>query len=596
MARTKRKSPAAAAASSSSSASDDLPVAALWKKLKAKKNSPEPESTGASSDPSKVVKPTVSAPEKKKMKKMLGIDTKRKKDAAQSSGSVDKALLDCKFIKWDYFGQVNFQFKELFEFQEWMTICECTNAYYPRLVQDFYRTLRTVDDEDKFEVVLNDSVYIVSVEMIAKALNLPNDGNKISTHRDVARVPGFNLAEFENEVFPANTATNEKSTSTKAFQHIKIIHSMVNYIFCPKSGSYGYLSYLDMCIMWHIVNKVRMNLAYLIFKNMCKAYGIGKLPYAHLLTALFKELNVNVSKESSRTDLIVLKEIHSDIDGRKKRFEKGGSSSAKVGSDSTNEFMSELQRLKIAVNEQFSTTHQSIELLRKFMDVVDYKVSHLLTQNEELKKLIVDLQQVKETGFPTKVEIAVPANDASSPATQVSTHGTDRSEGNKVGESPAAVAHKSAQVVESEIEPAAEQVVEPEVGPETDVPIQHGSENFVEPESEPAVKPQSEPLLEPTAASTQQKEASLTDHQESAPSQLSAAAAPLAKKSRKRSKSTVSNPYQSLAAALQPPSDEDEAQKHDQLADQGSQPPAAKPTRKKMVPSKATHRSKRLND
>ncbi|XP_058006612.1 uncharacterized protein LOC131182007 [Hevea brasiliensis] len=551
MARTKRKSPAAAA-SSSSSASDDLSVTTLWKKLKEKKNSRELESTGASSDPSKV----------------------------------------------------NFQFKELFEFQEWMTVCECTNAYYPRLVQDFYKTLRTVDDEDKFEVVLNDSVYVVSIEMIATALKLPNDGNKISTHRDVARVLGFNLAEFENEVFPANTATNEKSTSTKAIQHIKIIHSMMNYIFCPKSGSYGYLSYLDMCIMWHIVNKVRMNLAYLIFKNMCKAYGIGKLPYAHLLTALFKELNINVSKESSRTDLIVLREIHSDTDGRKKRFEKGGSSSAKVGSDSTNEFMSELQGLKITINEQFSTTHQSIELLRKFMDVVDYKVSHLLTQNEELKKLIVDLQQAKEIGFPTKVETAIPANDASSPATQVSIHGTDRGEGNKVDESPAAVAHKSEQGVESEIEPAAEalvehtseQVVEPEVGPETDVPIEHGSEKVVEPESEPAVEPQSEPLLEPAAASTQQKEASLKDHQESAPSQLSAAAAPPAKKGRKRSKSTMSNPYQSLAAALQPPSDEEEAQKHDQLADQGSQPPAAKPTRKKMVPSKATRRSKRLND
>ncbi|XP_057997775.1 uncharacterized protein LOC131176728 [Hevea brasiliensis] len=522
MARTKRKTPAATAASSSSSPSEDLLVAALRKKLKEKKNTPEPESTSASSNPSKVVEPARRT--------------------------------------------VNFQFKELFEFQEWMTVCECTNAYYPRLVQDFYRTLRTVDDEDKFEVVLNDSAYVISVEMIAKALKLPNDGNKISTHRDVARVPGFNLAEFENEVFPANTATSEKSTSTKAFQHIKIIHSMVNYIFCPKSGSYGYLSYLDMCIMWHIVNRVRMNLAYLIFKNMCKAYGIGKLPYAHLLTALFKELDVNVSKESSRTDLIVLREIHSDTDGRKKRFEKGGSSSAKVGSDSPSEFMSELQGLKTSINEQFSTKNHSIKLLRKFVDVVDYKVSHLLTQNEELKKMIIGLQQARETGFLTKVETAVPTNGVSYPATQVSTHGTDGGEGTRLGESPAAVAHESEQVVESEIEPAAEapvehaseQVVKLEVGPATDVTNEHGSEKVAEPESEPAVEPQSEQLLEPAAASTQQKEASLKDHQESAPSQLSTVAAPPAKKGRKRSKSTVSNPYQSIAAALQTPSDEDE--------------------------------------
>ncbi len=108
MACTKRKTPAAIAASPSSSPSEDLPVTALRKKLKEKKKTLETESTSASFDPPKVVEPAVSAPEKKKERKMRGIDTQRKEGAAQSSGSVDKALLDCKFIKWDYFDQVNF--------------------------------------------------------------------------------------------------------------------------------------------------------------------------------------------------------------------------------------------------------------------------------------------------------------------------------------------------------------------------------------------------------------------------------------------------------------------------------------------------------
>ncbi|XP_057986649.1 uncharacterized protein LOC131171197 [Hevea brasiliensis] len=376
MAHVKRKTPAAAAASSSS-ASDDIPVGTLRKKLKGKKNLPESKSTSGSSEPSKAVEPTVSMPEKKKKRQKPGIDTQRKMRTVKSSGSVDKALLDCKFIKWEYFNQ--------------------------------------------------------------------------------------------------------------------------------------------------------------------------------------------------------------------KRFEKGGSSSAKVGSDSTSEFLSEIQGLRAAVNDHFSSTHQSIDILRKYVDVIDYKVSHLLTQNEKLTKLIVDLQQAKETGFPTKVEAA----------TQVS---ADKGASNKVGESPAAVAHESDQVAEPELEPAveapvehaSEQVIEPEIGPATGVPTEHDSEKVVDPESELPVEPPSAPSVEPAAAPTQQQEATLKDHQASAPSQLSAAAAPAAKKGKKRSKSTVSNPYQSLAAALQPPSDEDEPQKDDQVADQGSQPPAAKPTRKKLVPSKSTRRSKRL--
>ncbi|XP_021670866.2 uncharacterized protein LOC110657810 [Hevea brasiliensis] len=601
MARTKRKSPVVAAASSSSSASDNAPVEALRKKMKGKQNVPKSKSVSEPSHSSKGVESPKSTPKKKKAVQKQGTDAKKKMGIAKLSGSVDKALLDCKFIKWENFDQVNFHFKELFEFQGWLGVCECANEYYPRLVQEFYRTLRTVDDEDRFEVILNTTTYSVSVELIATALNLPNDGNRISTHKDVARVAGFNLVEFENEVFPASTAKNEKSTSTKALQHIKIIHSMVNYVFCPKSGSYGYLSHLDMCIMWHIVSKVRLNLAYLIFKNMCKAYGIGKLPYAHLLTAVFKELEVNVTKESSRADLIVLREIHSDTDGRKTRFEKGGSSSAKVDSGSASEVLTEIQGLRATVNEHFSSTTQSLDILRKFVDVVDYKVSHLLTQNEELKKLILALQQAKGLGVPTKVEVG----------TQVS---ADKGESNKVEESPADMACESGKLAEAEFEPvvdapdeqASDQVLEPKIGPTTDVPpdldgkkvvateseLPKDSETVLE--SEQAVEPPPAPSVEPAAVPTQHQEPSLKEHQASAQTQLSAAAAPAAKKGTKRYKSTVSNPYQTLAAALQPPSEDDEAEKNDEVADQAPPAPVIKLPRKKMVPSKSTRRSNRL--
>ncbi|XP_057994356.1 uncharacterized protein LOC131174619 [Hevea brasiliensis] len=601
MARTKRKSPAIAAASSSSSASDNAPVAALRKKMKRKQNMPKSKSVSESSHSSKGVETPKSTPEKSKAVQKQGTDAQKKMGIAKLSGSVDKALLDCKFIKWENFNQVNFHFKELFEFQGWLGVCECANEYYPRLVQEFYRTLRTVDDEDRFEVILNANTYSVSVELIATALNLPNDGNRISTHKDVARVAGFNLVEFENEVFPASTAKNEKSTSTKALQHIKIIHSMVNYVFCPKSGSYGYLSHLDMCIMWHIVSKVRLNLAYLIFKNMCKAYGIGKLPYAHLLTAVFKELEVNVTKESSRADLIVLREIHSDTDGRKTRFEKGGSSSARVDSGSANEVLTEIQGLRATVNEHFSSTTQSLDILRKFVDVVDYKVSHLLTQNEELKKLIMDLQQTKEIAAPTKVEAA----------TQVS---TDKGESSKVEEPP-----ESGQVAEAELQPVVDAHDEhvpdhdaPEIDPTAAVPTALDDPKVVEAESElpkegekvpesepiepaaPLVEPLPAPLVEPAAVPTQHQEPSLKDHQASAQTQLSAAAVPAAKKGKKRYKSTMSNPYQTLAAALEPPSEDDEAEPDDQVADQPPPAPVIKLPRKKMVPTKSTRRSKRL--
>ncbi|XP_058008147.1 uncharacterized protein LOC131182830 [Hevea brasiliensis] len=347
---------------------------------------------------------------------------------------------------------------------------------------------------------------------------------------------------------------------------------------------------------------------------MCKAYGIGKLPYAHLLTAVFKELEVNVTKESSRADLIVLREIHWTIDGRKTRFEKGNSFTAKVDSGSGNEVLNEIQGLRAAVNDHFSSTTQSLDILRKFVDVVDYKVSHLLTQNEELKKLIMDLQQAKEIAAPTKVEVG----------TQVS---TDKGESNKVEESPADIACESGKLAEAELEPVvdapdaqASDHDAPKIDPTADVPtalddpkvVEAASElpkesekvpesepiepaaPLVEPPPAPLVEPPPAPLVEPAAAPTQHQEPSLKDHQASAQTQLSAVAAPAAKKGTKRYKSTVSNPYQTLAAALQPPSEDDEAEKNDEVADQAPPAPVIKLPRKKMVPSKSTRRSNRL--
>jgi hypothetical protein len=78
-----------------------------------------------------------------------------------------------------------------------------------------------------------------------------------------------------------------------------LIHHIITHNILPRSGSYEYISYLDLFLIWCILNKVKLDLAFYIAWHMdsCVKKKNGALPYGLHITSILEHFEVNVSGE-----------------------------------------------------------------------------------------------------------------------------------------------------------------------------------------------------------------------------------------------------------------------------------------------------------
>ncbi|KDP46798.1 hypothetical protein JCGZ_11169 [Jatropha curcas] len=68
---------------------------------------------------------------------------------------------------------------------------------------------------------------------------------------------------------------------------------IVHYIY-PKSASLTYVNQVELCIMWHIVERKPLNLCHIIFDKLQN--NPKKLPYGMILTPVFEFLHINLDE------------------------------------------------------------------------------------------------------------------------------------------------------------------------------------------------------------------------------------------------------------------------------------------------------------
>lgn len=91
-------------------------------------------------------------------------------------------------------------------------------------------------------------------------------------------------------------------------------------------GRHTYFNKLDWCILWHLLSKQNLNLAYLIFKRILNNTIVRSLPYGMILTLVFKKLKIKLTKEKKGVQILVIKEIYAGKVEKKrkdKKIEKG---------------------------------------------------------------------------------------------------------------------------------------------------------------------------------------------------------------------------------------------------------------------------------
>ena len=92
----------------------------------------------------------------------------------------------------------------------------------------------------------------------------------------------------------------------------RLIHHIITHNILPRSGSYEYISYLDAFIIWCILNKVKLDLAFYIGWHMetCVKKKNGALPYGLHITTILTHFGVDFSGEKETRDV-----THTDVYG-----------------------------------------------------------------------------------------------------------------------------------------------------------------------------------------------------------------------------------------------------------------------------------------
>jgi len=80
---------------------------------------------------------------------------------------------------------------------------------------------------------------------------------------------------------------------------------MIRHTLFPRCGTLDVVTYTDLCIMYHLMTKTKLNLCFIILQYMIDSYlnvkqKIVELPYGMHLTPIFKVAQVSLEGEESK--------------------------------------------------------------------------------------------------------------------------------------------------------------------------------------------------------------------------------------------------------------------------------------------------------
>ena len=206
-----------------------------------------------------------------------------------------------KFFDFENLKTKGWDLRKFTDPQGWLDFVSTEESTFEDLVKEFYGHMTI--KEKKEEKVLVSSVKGVKVtitqESLSKALNIPNKGNQLyNSWFDSIKVTRDQLVlEYTKPKLDFN-CTNLKGIP-------KIFHNMIRHTILPKCGSFKVVTNIDLCIIYHLINKIPLNLCYIIIQYMIdQCYSIKQkiagLPYGMHLTPIFRAAKIDLDKEKGQ--------------------------------------------------------------------------------------------------------------------------------------------------------------------------------------------------------------------------------------------------------------------------------------------------------
>jgi hypothetical protein len=220
-----------------------------------------------------------------------------------------KSLTTPKYGNLPTFSSEVFDFPVLYKEQKVYDFISDSGSYYPDLVKAFYCNMKFENN------VLTSAVkgipISLTVQTLGECIKIPYEGVEIRTGYD-AQLEGYAKKDFFYSISRySEHAFNEKRRKTsgrlseKPFWSAgileiddRMIHYFLCYVLVPKFSNHATINDLEMQLLYAIKNKVQVNWAYVILNHMSShSEKSAGLPYARLLTKVFKKFKVNVTNE-----------------------------------------------------------------------------------------------------------------------------------------------------------------------------------------------------------------------------------------------------------------------------------------------------------
>ncbi|PNY02781.1 hypothetical protein L195_g026101 [Trifolium pratense] len=185
----------------------------------------------------------------------------------------------------------------------WTSLFNIRETHYPNLISAFYFNAVIPSDRNSIVSELKKAKIKITEELLGKLLDIPTTGHKLygESWFSMARVSKNTLM---SEIYEPGTNLTKNPPSSKLKHVFKMLHNMCLHSIFPRKGSKDKVTENDMMIMYHMFNKIQLNLPYVMIQHMI--YTIENeskrftLPYGMFLTRVFNKFKVSFEGEEGK--------------------------------------------------------------------------------------------------------------------------------------------------------------------------------------------------------------------------------------------------------------------------------------------------------
>ena len=208
----------------------------------------------------------------------------------------NRAILDPKFLDFDFFEDETFDCYQVFQNSELVNFMTLKFPYYSELVQFFYNNLEICEgiifsEVHKISIVVDQSLFYSLTKLSSQAV--PFEGALVDDWKSI-----YSSHDARKIVCDENVdKTGCLLVGSFTFE-CRIMHYILCQVMFPRSTNLAQASEKVLILLWALQTGRQIDWAHLVRYRMHKAlWANAPLPYPHLVTLILRHFNIPLVNE-----------------------------------------------------------------------------------------------------------------------------------------------------------------------------------------------------------------------------------------------------------------------------------------------------------